>query len=123
MHEFSVTTSLLDLAIKHAQEANAQRITDLYLVIGQLSSIIDDSVQFYWNIVSENTIAAGSQLHFRRIPAEALCLKCDTRYLLNEREFACPKCDSEQVRIVAGEEFYLESMDVESEEIVEGTEE
>jgi hydrogenase nickel incorporation protein HypA/HybF len=123
MHELSVTTSLLDLAVSRAQEANAQRITNLYLVVGQLSSIIDDSVQFYWNIVNENTIAAGSLLHFRRIPAEALCLKCDQRYLLNERDFACPHCGSEQIKIVAGEEFYLESIDIESEEIIEGTEE
>jgi hydrogenase nickel incorporation protein HypA/HybF len=123
MHEYSVTASLLDLAVKHAQAAKAQRITDLYLVIGQLSSIIDDSVQFYWNIVSENTIAAGSLLHFRRIPAEALCLKCEKRYPLNERDFACPNCGSEQIKVVAGEEFYLESIDVESEEIIEGTEE
>ncbi len=123
MHEFSVTANLLDLAVKRAQEANAQRITDLYLVIGQLSSIIDDSVQFYWNIVSENTIAAGSLLHFRRIPAEALCLKCGRRYLLKEDNFACPDCGSEQIRIVAGDEFYLESMDVESEEVTEEAEE
>ena len=72
MHELSVTAHLLELAIEHAQGVQAARITDLNLVVGQLSSMIDDSVQFYWEIVSENTIAAGSKLHFRRIPAELL---------------------------------------------------
>jgi hydrogenase nickel incorporation protein HypA/HybF len=112
MHELSVTTSILEIALRHAQAAGATRITDLHLVIGQLSSIVDDSVQFYWDIVSENTLAAGSRLHFRRVPAELTCLDCGTRYAPGSAE-ACPKCASARAQITAGEEFYLDSIEVE----------
>ena len=47
MHELPVTESILEIALRHAQEAGARRITDLYLIIGQLSTIVDDSIQFY----------------------------------------------------------------------------
>ena len=57
MHELSVTESLLEIALRHAQQAGATRVTGLHLVIGQLSSIVDDSVQFYWDFVSKDTIA------------------------------------------------------------------
>jgi hydrogenase nickel incorporation protein HypA/HybF len=67
MHELSVTQSILEIALRHSHEGH--RITDLYLVIGQLSSMIDESVQFYWNIISEGTGAQGAMLHFRRVPA------------------------------------------------------
>jgi hydrogenase nickel incorporation protein HypA/HybF len=113
MHELSVTESILDIALRHARTAGANHITDLYLVIGQLSSIVDDSVQFYWDQLSQNTLAEGSRLHFRRIPTELLCQACGHRYAPAPDDFACPACGSVRIKVVAGEEFYLESIEVE----------
>lgn len=113
MHERAVTESLLEIAVRHARQAGAHKITDLYLVVGQLSSIVDDSVQFYWDIISENTLAAGAKLHFRRIPAEMQCLDCQTRYSPDGADFLCPTCSSARVKVVAGDEFFLEAIDVE----------
>ncbi|MCJ7724498.1 MAG: hydrogenase maturation nickel metallochaperone HypA, partial [Anaerolineales bacterium] len=67
MHELSVTQSVLEIALRHARQNNARRITDLYLVIGELASIVDDSVQFYWDMISKDTIAEGARLHFKRL--------------------------------------------------------
>jgi hydrogenase nickel incorporation protein HypA/HybF len=113
MHELSITESLLEITLRHAASAGANRVTDLYLVIGELSSIVDDSVQFYWDIISEKTIAAGAMLHFERVPIELTCLNCGNQYIPGERDFACPNCRSEQVKVVAGEEFYVDSIAVE----------
>jgi hydrogenase nickel incorporation protein HypA/HybF len=112
MHELSITESILEIALRHAQQAKARRVNDLYLVIGQLSSVVDDSVQFYWDIVSKDTIAEGACLHFRRIPAAMTCLKCGTRYAPDGRNLACPKCQSTHVKVTAGDEFFMESMDI-----------
>ena len=71
------------------------------------------SVQFYWEMVAEDTLAAGAVLHFRRIPAELLCQDCQTRYALDNSDLACPHCGSAQVSVVAGTEFSLEAIDVE----------
>ena len=115
MHELMVTESILEIALRHAREAEAGRITDIHLVIGALSSVIDESVQFYWDIVSEGTAAEGAKLHFRRIPAELACQDCATTY--DPRvDLACPACGSINVRVVAGQEFYLEAIEVNSDE-------
>ncbi len=113
MHELPVTESILEIANRHALQAGASHITVLHLVIGQLSSIIDDSVQFYWDIISKGTIAEGAQLEFRRIPTEFLCLDCSHRFAPDGNEFACPACGGPHVKVAAGEEFYLEAIDVE----------
>ena len=90
MHELSVTESLLNLAVRHAEQAKAARVTDLYLVMGQLSSIVDESVQFYWDMISQGTLAEGSQLHFRRVATELSCQDCGHRYQPTHEDLACP---------------------------------
>ena len=42
MHELSVTESVLEIACRHAEKAQASRVTDIYLEIGRLSSIVDE---------------------------------------------------------------------------------
>jgi hydrogenase nickel incorporation protein HypA/HybF len=113
MHELAVTQSLLDLAVKHAEQANSERITDLYLVIGDLSSFVDDAIQFYWDFLVQGTIADGSKLHIRRINAELQCLDCDIHFPFNMETFVCPECEGTRLRITAGEEFFLEAIEVE----------
>ncbi len=122
MHELAVTESILDIALEHARKAGATRVTDIYLVIGQLSSIIDDSVQFYWDILSaepsperpDGLLCKGAQLHFQRIPAQLTCLDCGYQYTLEGELKPCPKCASARVKVAAGEEFYVDSIAIET---------
>jgi hydrogenase nickel incorporation protein HypA/HybF len=114
MHELSVTESILEISLRHAQQANAKRITNLYLVIGQLASIVDDSVQFYWDIVSNGTIADGAILHFKRLPATLECLDCTHQYTPANNGFSCPACNSDRIKVISGDEFFMEAIDVES---------
>ena len=112
MHELSVTESLLSLAVKHAQAERAIRITDVYVVVGQLSSLVDDSIAFYWEQISAGTLAAGARLHFRRVAALFRCVDCGHEYAPAAEELACPRCASLRVNLVAGDELYLEALDV-----------
>jgi len=113
MHELSVTQSLLEITLRHADLASARRVTRLNLVIGELASIVDDSVQFYWDIVSQGTIAEGAELHFERVPGALRCLGCGHTFPLNGRDYTCPACGEKQVVAVGGDDFRLESIEVE----------
>ena len=113
VHELSVTESLLNLAVRHAQQAGAARVTDLYLVIGQLSSLVDDSVQFYWDMISEGTLCEKARLHFERVPAKFQCLDCNEVYSLPGELIACPRCHGERLKVIAGDEFRLDQIEVE----------
>ena len=111
MHELAVTESLLNLAVRHAQQAGAVRVTDLYLVIGQLSSLVDDSVQFYWDLISAGSICEKARLHFERVPAQFRCLDCNTEYQLPDELIACPRCHGERLKVIAGDEFRLDHLE------------
>jgi hydrogenase nickel incorporation protein HypA/HybF len=113
MHELAVTESILEIALRHAQGQAAKKITCLHIVLGEWSSIVDDSVQFYWDIISAGTIAQGARLDFRRIPARLACSQCNTEYSPNSELLECPVCGSTNVRILTGDEFQLEAIDIE----------
>jgi len=113
MHELAVTQSVLDICLRHAQQAGAQRILDIYLVIGKFSSIVDDSVQFYWDTIAKDTIAEGATLHFQRVPAEMTCRDCGNVFEPNDETFACPKCLSPRVQVTKGDELRVDGIDIE----------
>jgi len=114
MHELAVTQSILEIAVRHAEEQQAKRITDLFIVMGEWSSTVDDSIQFYWDMISDGTIARGATLHFRRVPVEIDCIDCGHTYKPSSRDLLCPNCASTRIKVKTGEEFYLEAIEVES---------
>lgn len=113
MHELSVTENLLEITLRHANQAKAKRVNNIYLVVGQLSSIVDDSVKFYWDIISKDTIAQEATLHFKRVPARFKCRDCLEEYSPTGDELACPVCKGIHIIILAGEEFFVEAIDIE----------
>jgi hydrogenase nickel incorporation protein HypA/HybF len=115
MHELPVTESILDIVLRHAEKANSDQITKIHLVIGQLASIVDDSVKFYWDIISKGTLAEGAVLSFRRIPTRFLCLDCKIKFLPSGSHFTCPDCGSSRVSIINGNEFFVEAIDLKME--------
>ncbi|MBC7236075.1 MAG: hydrogenase maturation nickel metallochaperone HypA [Chloroflexi bacterium] len=114
MHELSVTENIIEIATRHARQANARRIVRIHLVIGELSSVVDDSVQFYFDFLSrDNPLAAGAELVFRRLPVTLRCAACGHRWEPEGADWTCPACGQAQAQVVAGREFYMDSIEVE----------
>ena len=112
MHELAVTESILEIATQTAKEHAATKVTDIYLRLGQLSSIVDESVQFYWDIISQGTLAEGAELHFTHVPARLRCKDCGTEFELTEKLTPCPACQSIALEIIQGEEFQVDSIEI-----------
>lgn len=113
MHELAVTENILNIVLKYAKDAQATKVSKIFLVIGDLSSIVDDSIQFYWDIIAKDTIAEGAQLCFKRIATTFECTKCKAWYSPDGDSILCPTCGGADIRIISGEEFFLEAIDVE----------
>lgn len=113
MHELSITQSILEIALRYAEQANAKEIKHINLLIGKLSSYVDDSIQFYWSIIAEGTIAQNAVLHFERVPIEFTCQDCGATYEPQGDTFTCPKCLSPHIRVTRGEELRVESIEIE----------
>jgi hydrogenase nickel incorporation protein HypA/HybF len=113
MHELPVTKGILSVALEAAEQNGARRIIAIDLVIGDLASIVDDSIQFYFDILSKNTLAEDAKLNFRREAGTARCWDCGHQFnagipMIRE----CPACNSGRLQVSGGREFYVESIEV-----------
>lgn len=113
MHEQSIVESLLALALKNAEKAKASKILRIYLVVGELSGVLEEAVNFYFGFLSRDTIAAQASLFFMHTPAQLRCRNCNTVFSPERLDFHCPNCKEQQVEIVSGRELYIDSMEVE----------
>jgi len=114
MHELAVSQSILDIALRHAEQAGAQRILAVNLVIGELTGFVDDSIQFYFDFLSEDTPAQGARLNFERIAARVQCHTCGAQFSPpDSRIWACPECDALGSEVIAGKEFSVASIEIE----------
>jgi len=113
MHELSVTQGMLDIVLEKAKETQASRVARINLVIGEISSIVDDCVQFYFDFLSEGSIASGATLVFTRIPMQVRCRNCGLSFSPDKSSWSCPECGKWDAEIIAGNEFYIDSIEVE----------
>jgi len=70
-------------------------------------------VQFYFDFVSQGTLAEGAELSFRRVAVEVECGACGHVWHPEDADWTCPACGEAKARVRAGREFYIDSIDVE----------
>jgi hydrogenase nickel incorporation protein HypA/HybF len=113
MHELPATRGILAIALDTARAHNATRIRSIDIQIGEMTSLVDDSVQFYFDVLSKDTAAAGAALHFKREPGVGTCLNCGATFGVRPPlDPECPECRAFTVRVTGGNRFFLESIEV-----------
>ena len=115
MRELHAMKAILNKAILNAREDDAARIINLRLAIGEIAEYDQNAIQRHWNDLSKGTPAEGAQLHFRVVAAEVQCMSCFRKYHPENGKILCSNCGSMGAKILSGEEFYLESIELERE--------
>jgi hydrogenase nickel incorporation protein HypA/HybF len=87
-------------------------VTRVELVIGEMTSFVDDSIEFCFEALSSGTIAQGADLVFRRVPVKIRCRACDTEFVPEDLDWTCPVCGAYAGDVVAGQEFFVDSIEV-----------
>lgn len=113
MHELPVTQSIINIAIEEAEKHGASKITSITLKVGELSGLVPDCLQYYFDIIGKDTKAKGAKLIIDRVPLSMECRDCNYKGLINLETYNCPECKSKNVAITGGREFYIDTMEVE----------
>jgi hydrogenase nickel incorporation protein HypA/HybF len=109
MHELSVSSAVLDTVLKHAA---GRRVTVVSLRIGHLRQVVPESLAFYFELVSRETLCEGARLEQEVIAARLRCPGCGTEWDPEDAWFRCTGCGGPG-EVIAGNELEVESIEVE----------
>ena len=139
MHELSLAGAVIDTAERHA---GGRRVVHIQLRLGELRQVVPESLAFYFEHVARGTLCEGAILEQELIPAKLGCENCGEKWDLDavhapvpgphawgqtpsvqgqvpqlraraRVSFRCPGCGGAEVAIQSGNEFEVESIEVE----------
>jgi hydrogenase nickel incorporation protein HypA/HybF len=114
MRELEATQNLLKKSL--LQVKDPARIKSIHFILGEMAELDPTLIEKHWRELSKATPAEHAQLHFRLRKAEVQCMACFSKYQPLDGKIHCPYCGSYGAKILSGEEFELESIEVEPKE-------
>ncbi|MBA2348298.1 MAG: hydrogenase maturation nickel metallochaperone HypA [Solirubrobacterales bacterium] len=110
MHELSVAGAIVDTVVRAAE---GRHVSAVRLRVGHLRQVVPDSLAFYLEIVSRETVCEGAAFEQVAVEAWLRCRGCEESWQVTEAAFRCPACAGSDVEVLSGEELEVESIEVE----------
>ncbi|MCW4021133.1 MAG: hydrogenase maturation nickel metallochaperone HypA, partial [Candidatus Bathyarchaeota archaeon] len=76
MHEFSVTTQIVENVLREARARNAKEVSEVHLVIGKLTFLGSEQVRFSYKVLTEGTMMKNSKLFIEAKDGVVKCGSC-----------------------------------------------
>jgi hydrogenase nickel incorporation protein HypA/HybF len=115
VHELSLSSAIVNTVAKHAR---GRRVTVVNLRVGRLRQVIPDTLEFYFEFVARDSVCEGARLVQEVIPARLRCRGCEHEWAIEIPAFRCPACAGSDVEVASGDEFEVESIEVEEAECI-----
>jgi len=119
VHEFSVTSQIVQSVLTEAEKRGAKKVTEVHLTIGKLTFLGLEQVRFAYEVLTKDTIMEGSQLIIEEQEGIVKCGNCgyqgdfkyqdDPLYHVPLPTLKCPKCNN-TVTITAGKECTIKNI-------------
>jgi hydrogenase nickel incorporation protein HypA/HybF len=112
MHEFSIAVNIVDIAIEHAEKANARRVNEVELEIGELSGVIYEAMETAMDFAIKGTLLDGAEVKIIHIAGRGLCSGCGKEFEIENLFDPCPWCGAFNPEVLAGKELRIKSINV-----------
>ena len=112
MHEVSVVSDIVSAILKELEKYNVERVEEVVLVVGDMTSLGEEQLEFAYEIVTKETKLEGSKLVIEHEKIRVKCKDCgyegEVRMLESDYGehtipiLSCPKCNG-KVKVTAGQ--------------------
>ena len=112
MHEVTLMSEAVRMALVTAQIAGGQRVSVLRLRVGKLSSAEPSALRFAFDVVCRGTPAEGARLEIEPIPAVGWCPTCRAEFAGADFVNECPVCHNVSGELRRGRELEIASVEI-----------
>lgn len=112
MHEYPITMEIVKMAEEHCAKEGGEKVTAINLVLGEYSGYVPESIDMYFEIISEGTKCEGAKVNIERIEAKLKCPDCGELFRKPHMSFACPRCGTDGEPTDIGKEFYIDTIEI-----------
>ena len=116
MHELSIATALAESLIAYSRGHNV-KISCAHVKAGILSGIDPEALKFAWEPALSNFPDSGLEncrLEIKTALLKHRCKNCGQEFEFEKWQIECPECGKETLQRESGNEFLLESIEVEN---------
>ena len=121
MHEVSVVSDIVSAILKELEKYNVERVEEVVLVVGEMTSLGEEQLEFAYEIVTKGTKLEGSKLVIEQEKISVDCLECgykgEVRMLESDYGentipiLSCPKCNG-KVKVTAGQTCRVKNLKI-----------
>jgi hydrogenase nickel incorporation protein HypA/HybF len=108
VHELAIAESVIDAITARLGD---QVVREVRLEVGRLCGVSADSLRFCFELAAADTTVDGAALVIDEPPGKARCVTCSEEFIVDVPILLCA-CGSADVRILAGEELRILSVEV-----------
>jgi len=115
MHELSLSSAIVNTVVKHAAD---RRVAVVNLRVGRLRQVGPDTLEFYFEFVARDSVCEGARLNQEVVEARLRCNPCGLEWGIELPAFRCPTCGGSDVVVASGNEFEVDSIEIEEAECI-----
>ena len=117
MHELAIADSIVAIARGHAR---GRRVVRVDVTVGALRQVVPGALELAFGLVADGTEVEGAELAIEHVEARIACRSCGAESPRAEFPLVCAQCGSDFVDVVAGEELYVEALELDDEPVPVG---
>ncbi|MFN8265443.1 MAG: hydrogenase maturation nickel metallochaperone HypA [Chitinophagaceae bacterium] len=110
MHELSIVMSIVDIATQQARKAEAERVDEIELDIGELSGVEMNAFDFAWEQGIKDSLLKDAERIVNRVNGVGMCMDCGIDFHMQNLYDSCPVCDGHFIEIKKGKELKVKSL-------------
>ncbi len=117
MHELSLAQNIIDTIQQCIPQSDWGKVTLVRLKVGACAGVVQDSLEFSYQVITADTQFKSSRLEIESIPFTIQCNECGS-ITENEAGFTlCAVCGSTNTKITSGTELQVTEVEIAESEV------
>ena len=118
MHELSLAEKINSIIQDLCARSGWSRVRRVVLKVGHMRQVDPELLSFAFDAVAKGTVSEGAEVSVMELPIVFMCHACNKETSSEGTVFICANCGSTNVELRSGMELTIESMEVESRQVL-----